>query len=68
MSNEKQISHGRGRWQRGFRSLDRGPWLHRLVRLNRGLFLNKALPALNKGIIAQILDRSVHFPLLALDG
>src|SRR5262249_59135863 len=31
-SNEKEISHGRGRWQWHLRSSCQGPWLHRLVR------------------------------------
>src|SRR5215467_12521190 len=34
-SNEKEISHGRGRWQSCSWSFGLGPWLHRLVRPHR---------------------------------
>jgi hypothetical protein len=35
LPNEKEISHGWGRWQSPLLSFNQGPWLHRLVmRLN----------------------------------
>src|SRR5438552_13974228 len=53
--NEKEISHGWGRWQARSQSLDQGRWLHRLVR-----------PLIEKKLPCALIEEDTVISLLML--